>query len=126
MRPTSTPRAARKPVRLSNRSSAGVEAELGVGGERAQLDRGLVGIAGDAEEALDQRARLARQRGRRAERRLFEEALGDLADRAAADRGDAGDRQQVGDQRVRGLRVGAGQRRQHALVFRPLARRRSA
>ena len=43
--------------------------------------RGLVGIAGDGEEALDQRARLARQRGRRAERRLFEKAVGDLADR---------------------------------------------
>ena len=93
MRRTSTPRAARKPVRLSNRSSAGAERELGVGGERAQLGRGLVGIAGDGEEALDQRARLARQRGAGAERRLFEEAVGDLADRAAADRVDAGDRQ---------------------------------
>ena len=59
--------------------------------------------------------------GRGAERRLFEEAVGDLADRAAADGGDAGDRQQIGDQRMRGLRIGAGQRRQHALIFRPLA-----
>ena len=41
---------------------------------------------------------------RGAERRLLQKALGDLADRAAADRADAGDRQQVGDQRVRGLR----------------------
>ena len=81
----------------------GAELEPGVGGERAQLGRGLVGIAGDGEESLDQRARLARQRGRGAERRLFEEALGDLADRAAADRGDAGDRQQIGDERARGL-----------------------
>ena len=27
---------------------------------------------------------------------------------------------QVGDERVRGLRVGAGQRGEHALIFRPL------
>ena len=63
---------------------------------------------------------VARQLGAGAERRLFEEAVGDLADRAAADRVDAGDRQQIGDQRMRGLRIGAGERRQHALIFRPL------
>ena len=95
----------------------GIERELGVARERAQLRRRLVGVALDREEALDQRARLLRQRGVRAERGLLEEAIGDLADRAAADGGDAGDRQQIGDERVRGLRVGAGERGQHALVF---------
>ena len=48
---------------------------------------------------------------------LFEKAVGDLGDRAAADRGDAGDRQQIGDQMMRGLRIGAGERREHALIF---------
>ena len=68
-------------------------------------------------------ARVSRGKaGLRAERRLFEEAVGDLADRAAADGGDAGDRQQVGDQRVRRLRIGAGERGQHALIFRPRMR----
>ena len=102
----------------------GAELELGVGRERAQRVGGLVRIARDGEELLDQRARLARQAGACAERRLLEEAVGDLADRAAADRGDAGDREQIGDQRVRGLRVGAGERGEHALIFRPLDRRR--
>ena len=65
---------------------------------------------------------LVRQARARAERRLFEKAVGDLADRAPADRADAGDREQIGDQRVRALRIGAGERRQHALIFRPLLR----
>ena len=55
----------------------------------------------------------------RAERGLFEEAVGDLADRAAADRVDAGNRQEIGDQRVRALRIRAGKRREHALIFGP-------
>ena len=79
-----------------------------------------------ARKLLDQRARLARQPGAGAERRLLEEAVGDLADRAAADRGDAGDRQEIGDQRVRALRIGAGERGQHALIFRPRHWRRRA
>ena len=102
----------------------GGEIELVLGRERAQRVGGLVGIAADREELLDQRAGRARQPRACAERRLLEEAVRDLADRAPADRGDAGDRQQVGDQRMRGLRVGAGERREHALVFGPLARRR--
>ncbi len=73
-----------------------------------------------ARKRLDQRAHVARQFRAGAERGLFEEAVGDLADRAAADGVDAGDRQQVGDQRARALRIGAGERRQHALIFRPL------
>ena len=96
-----------------------VERELGVAHKRAQLGGRLAGTAADGEKALDQRARLLRQRGLRAERCLFEKAVGDLADRAAADGGNAGDRQQIGDQRMRGLRIGAGQRREHALIFRP-------
>src|SRR4029453_10110658 len=95
-----------------------VELELAVGGDRAQLGRGLVGIARDREEALDQRARLLRQRGLRAERRLLEEAVRDLAHGTSADRADAGDREQIGDQRARALRVGAPERRQHALILR--------
>ena len=102
----------------------GIERDLGVARERAQLGRRFVGIARDGEEALDQRARLLRQRGLRAERRLLEEAVGDLADRAAADRADAGDRQEIGDERVRGARIGAGERRQHALIFRARVRGR--
>ena len=62
-------------------------------GERAQRGRRLVGLAGNAEEAFDQRAHVARQFGADAKRRLFEEAFRDLGDRAAADRVDAGDRQ---------------------------------
>ena len=45
---------------------------------------------------------------------LFEEAVGDLAGAAAADRRDAGDRQQILDQRLGAGVVGALQRRQHA------------
>jgi hypothetical protein len=55
-------------------------------GERAQFGTGVVGIAGDREEALDQRERIARQRAA-LQRRLFEKAIGDLGDRAAADIG---------------------------------------
>ncbi len=114
------PRAARNPVRLSNWSSAGASAGVILASrrQRAQCGGGLVGIALNREKALDQRAHVARQLGADAERGLFEEAVGDFADRAAADRVDAGDRQQIGDQRMRALRIGAGERRQHALIFR--------
>ena len=81
MRATSTPCAARKPVRLSNRSSAAAEIELVLRRERAQRVGGLVRIAADREKLLDQRARRARQAGACAERGLFEKAVGDLADR---------------------------------------------
>ena len=100
----------------------GGEIDLRFGGERAQRVGGFVRIAADREKLLDQRARRARQAGACAERRLFEEAVRDLADRASADRRDAGDRQQIGDERVRGLRIGARERGEHALIFRPLAR----
>ncbi len=65
---------------------------------------------------------VARQAGACAERGLFEKAVRDLADRTAADRRDAGDREQVRDQRMRGLRVGARHRGEHALIFRALVR----
>ena len=45
---------------------------------------------------------------------LFEEAVGDFAGAAAADGRDAGDRQQILDQRLGAGVVGALQRRQHA------------
>ena len=93
------------------------ERDFGVGRERAQFARRIVRIAGDRQEALDQRAGLARQPRRRIERRLFEETVGDFGDRAAADRGDAGDREQIGDQMMRRLRIGAGERGEHALIF---------
>ena len=94
----------------------GGEVEFGVGGERAQLRDRVVGIARDREEALDDGERIARQRAA-LQRRLFEEAVGDLGNRAAADIGGAGDRHQVGHQRQRRLAVGAGKRRQHAFIF---------
>ena len=79
---------------------------------------GFVRIAAHREETLDQPAGLARQPRPRAERRLFEKALGDLGDGTAADRGDAGDGQKIGDEVMRRLRIGAGERREHALIFR--------
>ena len=81
------------------------ERELRVGGQRAQFGGGFVGTAAYGEEAFDQRARFARQPGAGAERRLFQKPFGDFADRAAADRRDAGDRKQIGDQIMRGLRI---------------------
>ena len=48
---------------------------------------------------------------------MFEEAVGDFGNRAAADIGGAGDRHQVGHQRQRRLAVGAGKGCQHALIF---------
>ena len=69
-----------------------------------------------SQEALDDLERVARQRAA-LQRRLFEKAVGDFGDRAAADIGGAGDRHQVGDQRQRRLAVGAGKGGQHALIF---------
>ena len=83
------------------------------------LENGFVRVAVDGEELLDQRARRARQSGACTERRLFEEAVRDLANRTAADRIDASNGQQVRHQRVRGLRIGARHRGEHALIFRP-------
>ena len=60
--------------------------------------------------------RVARQRAG-LQGRLFEKAVGDFGDRAAADIGGAGNRHQVGDERQRRLAVGAGERCQHALIF---------
>ena len=68
------------------------ERDLGVGGDPDEALGELRALAADGKEALDQRAGLARQPGRRIERRLLEEAVGYFGDRAAADRGDAGDR----------------------------------
>ena len=94
----------------------GRDVELGVGGERAQLRDRLVGIARDREKALDGVERVARQRAA-LQGRLFEKAVGDLVDGAAADIGGAGDRHQVGHQRQRRLAVGAGQGCEHAFIF---------
>ena len=53
---------------------------------------------------------------------MFEKALGDLVDRTAADRFDAGDREEIGDEVTGGVGIGAGERGQHTLVFRRPAR----
>ena len=65
-----------------------------------------------------------RQRRGTAERRLFQKAVGDFPDRTAADGGDARNREQIGDERSRRLRVGAGKCREHALIFRLAGRGR--
>ena len=96
-----------------------VERNAGIARKRAQIGGGFIGIASDREEPLDQAAGLRRQRGTAAERRMLEETIGDLADGAPADRADAGDRQEIGDERVRGVRIGAGKRGKHALIFGP-------
>ena len=49
---------------------------------------------------------------------MFEKALSDLGNRAAADRFDAGDGEKIGDEVMRGPGIGTGQRREHALIFR--------
>ena len=72
-------------------------------------------MAGNGQEALQRLHLLGRSSplaSRR--RRLLQEAVGDLAGGAAADGGDAGDRQQVLHERLGAVVVGALQRRQHA------------
>src|SRR5262245_705459 len=54
-----------------------VELERAVLRDRTQLCRRFVGVSRDGEEALDQRAGLAWQRGLGAERGLLEEAIRD-------------------------------------------------
>ena len=123
MRETSTPRAARKPGAALEQVERGVERDLRRRAQRrASSAAASSGSPRDGEEFFDQRAGLPRQRGLRAERRLLEKTVGDLADRASADRGDAGNREEIGDERMRGLRVGAGERGEHALIFRPRVR----
>ncbi len=64
----------------------GTERNRGIGGERAQFAAASSGLPRDRQEALDQRAGLARQPRSGAERGLLEKAVGDFGDRAAADR----------------------------------------
>ena len=91
--------------------------------QASELDRGLVRIAGDAQERLERRPLLLFDRRPRPQAGLFEKAVGNLAWRAPADRLDPGDREQVLDQRLRAGVIGALQRRQHArLGERALAR----
>ena len=112
-----------KPLRRSNASSARPRSSLARIGQAPKLDRRLVGIAGNREEGFEHRALLRFDRLARPQRRLLEEAVGDLAGAAPADRIDAGDRQQILDQRLGAGVVGAFQRRQHArLGERALAR----
>ena len=100
------------------------QVEAGGMGQAPKLDRRLVGIAGNAEESVQHRPLLRFDRRPRPQRRLLEKAVGDLAGAAAADRVDAGDREQVLDQRLGAGVIGALQRRQHArLGERALARR---
>jgi hypothetical protein len=93
--------------------------DRGFARERTQLFHHLVGVAADGEKAFDHLPGFARQRGGGAERGLFQETVGDLAHRAPAHGGDAGDRQQIRHQRMRAFRVRARHRREHALIFRP-------
>ena len=92
-------------------------------GQAPELDRRLVGIAGNRQERVEHRALLRFDRRTRPQRRLFEKAVGDLARRAPADRVDPGDREQILDQRLGAGVIGALERRQHAgLGERALAR----
>ena len=59
-------------------------------------------------------------------RRLFEKAFGDLARRAAADRGDAGDREKILDEGARALLVGPLENAEHAAMIAPRRRSRAA
>src|SRR5262245_28464201 len=86
-------------------------------GKRAQLGGGRVRIAGDVQEALDHYSGRFGQARAAAERRLFEKAVGDLPDSAPAHGGDAGNRQEIGDERVRGAKILAGERGEQALVL---------
>ena len=88
---------------------------------RERRERGL-GRAGDGEEARDHRAGALVEPGAGGERRLLEEAVGDLAGRAAADRADAGDRQQILDDAMRRVVVGAVERGEEARMRRGLGR----
>src|SRR5262249_48848839 len=101
----------------------GTKRELRVSGKRAQCAGRFVRISGDREEALDQAAGLARESGRDAERSLFEKAVGDLIDGASADRGDSGNRNQIGDKSARAFRIRAGHGGKHAFVFRTIVAR---
>ena len=75
---------------------------------------GGVRIARDREEAAQNRLLLRTDARVGASRRLFEEPVGDFAGGSAADRHDAGDREQVFDQRLGARVVRALERRQHA------------
>ena len=86
-------------------------------GQRAQRGGSTVRIVLDREEALDEVSHIARQSGARAKRGLLEKAARDFSDRAAADGVDAGDRQQIGYQRVGAFRIRTGKRSQHALIL---------
>ena len=101
-------------MRSSNESSAPRQIEPGVGGQSPEPPRGRVGIAGDGEEAPEHGLLFGADIGLRARRGLFEEAVGDFAGAAPADRGDAGDGEQVLDQRLGAGVVGALERGQHA------------
>ena len=121
MRETSTPRAARKPVRLSNRSSAALIFTLA---SLASVRSSAATLSGSPVIHRKRSISNAISCGSEVcatERGLLEKAVGDLADRAAADGVDAGDREQVDHQRVRRLGIGARHGRQHALVFRARA-----
>ncbi len=87
--------------------------------EPAQLRRSRVRIALDAQEALDDRDLLGRHAGAVSERRLLQKAVGDLARRASADRGDARDRKKILDEGARALLVGALQHAEHAGMIAP-------
>ena len=88
--------------------------EAGVRRQLPELSRGRVGIAGNGEKAPQNVLLLGADIGLRARRGLFEEAIGDFAGAAAADRRDAGDGEQIFDERLGAGVVGALERRQNA------------
>jgi len=77
MRATSTPRAARKPVRLSKRSSAASSPDAGIAREGAQLRCRLVGIAAHRQKPVDQ-PRTSAAASVLPKRRLFQKSIRDL------------------------------------------------
>ena len=112
-----------KPLRVSNASSAALKSRPAEWARRRSSIAAWSGSPDTARNASSAARFSFSIGGPDLKRRLFEEAVGDLARRAPADRIDPGDREQILDQRLRAGVIGALQRRQHAgLGERALAR----
>ena len=97
------------------------EIKPGLARELAQLRRGRIGFALDAQEALDDPRLFGRNADAAPQRRLFHKTVGDLARRASADRCDSGDREKILDEGARALLVGPLQHAEHAGMIAPRA-----
>ena len=86
--------------------------------QRPERRRGLVGRAGEGKETVEHLRGAGAVPGAGGKARLLKEAVGDLAGRAAADRADAGQRQQVLDHAMRGIVIGAVERGEEAFMRR--------